>query len=497
MALWDIEGCTKIPYSDLKIGAEVGSGAFGTVYKAKWISRAETVAVKVLHAHKFSDEVLAQFTAELRVMQQLRSAYIITLLGVCFEPERLCLITEFAEQRSLFDVLHSDKPLPWKLRARLAAEAARGINHLHQLNILHRDIKSLNILVNADDHAKVADFGLAKAKLESKTTTSLSKHKTVGSIRWAAPEILRLGRHDAACDVFSFGIVLFELCTRELPYPDASDDTICAAVKAGERMKIPDNVPPDFQELITACWSADAAARPNMIAIVLRLDDILARLQQADAPKAIPVASTPAVEYPWTLSASLRDTCSWKEEGGVRLAELDCSVPAQRAQFDALKDQCRDVSVTRVLVVDNPALEARFNAQLLVLQRLCAESAFRPSDVALHQRDLQRELAAWLKPLPGICGFGAAFTGTTESIARKICHAGMVNIKVKDAGSVDMLCCCLHHSLLQDILAPVCISPLKLDMPRDTPLKYTTNRATSEANGPLCFAGQLSAVPTS
>lgn len=123
-------------------------------------------------------------------------------------------MTELAKRGSLYTVLHSDTPLTQELRNRLALESARGLLHLHESGFVHRDIKSPNVLVTEDWHAKLADFGLAKARTETKTTT---KSSTATSLRWSAPEVLSLKpQFSTASDVFSFGVLLFELATRQV-----------------------------------------------------------------------------------------------------------------------------------------------------------------------------------------------------------------------------------------------------------------------------------------
>lgn len=179
----------------------------------------------MLHAGVLSEDALAEFKHEVAVMQvcvrlfavcssccfvqRLRSSYFLSILGACFEQGRYCLVTELAKRGSLFSVLHSKAPLSQELRNRLALESARGLLHLHEAGFTHRDIKSGNVLVSEDWHAKLADFGLTKAKDETKTTTKSSQSHAI-SLRWTAPELLTLRPNFTnASDVFAFGIVLW------------------------------------------------------------------------------------------------------------------------------------------------------------------------------------------------------------------------------------------------------------------------------------------------
>ena len=121
---------------------------------------------------------------------------------------------ELCGQGSLLQILQSDIPLSIELRLRIAIECARGLSLLHSLGILHRDIKSPNILITHDFHGKLGDFGMAQARTETKTIT---KSTEATSLRWTAPEMFGIEPHfTAACDVFSFGVLLYELAVRKV-----------------------------------------------------------------------------------------------------------------------------------------------------------------------------------------------------------------------------------------------------------------------------------------
>ena len=122
----------------------LGEGAFGQVYLGDWISRRDRVAVKKLHAKAFTDKVREAFLQEAALMQSIKSPYVLGLLGVVMdEREGMALVLEYCENKSLFDVLHSQQELPWRVRLRIAEEAAKGLLYLHKMSpqILHRDLK--------------------------------------------------------------------------------------------------------------------------------------------------------------------------------------------------------------------------------------------------------------------------------------------------------------------------------------------------------------------
>ena len=226
-------------YSDVTIIKKIGGGSFGKVFHGTWqgvdvaikefalsaggvSGSLETVSNPTLHP--LSPSSLAKVKQECEFLASIRHPNIIYFLGVCLQP--LCAMTELCEQGSLFDVLRKAKrdptlarELTWSKRLQMACGPAAGMMHLHGRSppILHRDIKSVNFLVAADDKVKVADFGLSQI-IEEENSSS-SAESSMGSInaRWAAPEVLRGGECTMKSDVYSFGVVLWEIMTWELP----------------------------------------------------------------------------------------------------------------------------------------------------------------------------------------------------------------------------------------------------------------------------------------
>ena len=218
--------------SDLQLGEELGGGSFGRVFAARW--RGTAVAVKVFtpeggsaaEAAAFTAVLLPKIRAEAALLAALRHPNVVAFYGVleggAAEPP--CVVTELCARGSLLDVLRGGKAgaaaaaeLTWRRRLGLALDAAAGMLHLHEQAppVLHRDLKSPNLLVTADWRCKVADLGLSKLLDDAAATTTAGG---AGNPRWTAPEVLQGGRASVAADVFAFGIVLWELLTWELPW---------------------------------------------------------------------------------------------------------------------------------------------------------------------------------------------------------------------------------------------------------------------------------------
>lgn len=205
-------------------------------------------------------------------------------------------MTEFAELGNLQEFIARDDLIEWswELKLRLITEIALGVLLLHDHKIVHRDLKSPNILITNGFHAKLSDFGLARVKSDTHTVTKDSK---AISVAWTAPELLKLGgRSSFASDVFAFGVIVFEIVSRQVtvpclvcfvyrlmcvcialqspPYGDVTDDVIKEEVRKGERLPIPDEVPKAYAELIKSCWHPLPSARPLMADVVASLKKI-------------------------------------------------------------------------------------------------------------------------------------------------------------------------------------------------------------------------------
>jgi len=258
----------QISDKDLQLHEQIGSGAFGIVYKATWLSTHYTVAVKKLHLTHLTDDFGRVFLQELSLLHNLRGPHIISFLGACMEPGKYALVMEYMSLGSLYKILHVDKlQLTWTERLSIALQAAEGVNYLHQLPvpILHRDIKSLNFLLERtyEGYAlKVCDFGVARTRNETTRLTNLNLTVAI-TLPWTAPEILQLKSHTEKSDIYGLGIVYWELATCKIPYDGHTDGVIRQFVLAGERLDIPENTPLNFCMVIKTCWAHDPGDRPD------------------------------------------------------------------------------------------------------------------------------------------------------------------------------------------------------------------------------------------
>ena len=258
----------EIDYGEISMQEQIGNGAFAIVHRGTY--RGVEVAVKRLKLNQVNERAVTDFHTELAVMKSLRHPNIVQAKGACVEP--VCLVTEFCSNGSLFDVLHNrDIELSWRLKLKLAYDAARGMNflHTHSPIIIHRDLKSLNLIIDGDWNLKVSDFGLSRFKVPTMMTGQC------GTYQWMAPEVVGGHRYTESADVYSFGINLWEIYTRRIPHANLSPIQAAVAVmKKGLRPELPVDTPPDYAQLVRDCWAQNPLLRPSFGSILVRLGKI-------------------------------------------------------------------------------------------------------------------------------------------------------------------------------------------------------------------------------
>ncbi|KAI9084753.1 hypothetical protein K1719_033159 [Acacia pycnantha] len=293
----DVGEC-EMPWEDLVLGERIGLGSYGEVYHADW--NGTEVAVKKFLDQDFSGAALAEFKREVRIMRRLRHPNVVLFMGAVTRPPNLSIITEFLPRGSLYRILHRPNgQIDEKRRIKMALDVARGMNCLHTSTptIVHRDLKSPNLLVDNNWNVKVCDFGLSRLK----HNTFLSSKSTAGTPEWMAPEVLRNEPSNEKCDVYSFGVILWELATLKLPWSGMNPMQVVGAVGfQNRRLDIPKEVDPLVARIIWECWQQDPNSRPSFaqLAVALKPLQRLAIPSHQDQPASpltqeISVNSTP------------------------------------------------------------------------------------------------------------------------------------------------------------------------------------------------------------
>ncbi|XP_076902246.1 serine/threonine-protein kinase CTR1-like [Bidens hawaiensis] len=257
-----------IPWSDLELKEKIGAGSFGVVHRADW--NGSDVAVKILLEQDFHPERLNEFLQEVAIMRRLRHPNIVLFMGAVTQPPNLSIVTEYLSRGSLYRLLHKSgakETLDERRRLSMAYDVAKGMNYLHRRNppIVHRDLKSPNLLVDRKYTVKVCDFGLSRLK----ANTFLSSKTAAGTPEWMAPEVLRDEPSNEKSDVYSFGVILWELATLQQPWGNLNPAQVVAAVGFKcKRLEIPPDVNPQIAALIEACWANEPWKRPSFSAIM-------------------------------------------------------------------------------------------------------------------------------------------------------------------------------------------------------------------------------------
>ncbi|WOL18901.1 serine/threonine-protein kinase STY46 [Canna indica] len=269
----------EIDFKLLQFGNKVASGSYGHLYRGTYCS--QDVAIKVLKPESVDVDIQREFAQEVFIMRKVRHKNVVQFIGACTKAHSLCIVTEYMSGGSVYDFLHKQKGV-FKLPAllRVAIDVSKGMNYLHQNNIIHRDLKAANILMDENEASnfricclivvKVADFGVARVKADSGVMTA-----ETGTYRWMAPEVIEHKPYDHKADVFSFGIVLWELLTAKIPYEYLTPlQAAVGVVQKGLRPTIPKNTHPKLAELLEKCWQQDPASRPNFSEILETLQHI-------------------------------------------------------------------------------------------------------------------------------------------------------------------------------------------------------------------------------
>jgi len=291
VCLDNISDCEVVRREDLEIGEEPEAvGGYAEVYKGRW--KGMDVAVKqftksfVQRSPEESTTTFTNFRREVAFMGMLRHKNIVSLKAVIVD-ERIGVVMEWCDYGSLYDGIHeADTPLSWPARVHLARDVARGMRYLHENSLLHRDLKSPNVLLATRNTpqriqyadgliAKIADFGLSTKTMFSGKV----QRKQVDNPIWTAPEILSSKSYSDKVDVYSFGVILWELLTETQFFSDKSFfNQIEKAVIAGQRPTIPPlppgEAPKSMSVLMQNCWNQEPSCRPSFVDVCLSLSNM-------------------------------------------------------------------------------------------------------------------------------------------------------------------------------------------------------------------------------
>ncbi|URE07070.1 STYKc [Musa troglodytarum] len=257
----------NIDFSELTVGTRVGIGFFGEVFRGIW--NGTDVAIKVFLEQDLTTENMEDFCNEIYILSRLRHPNVILFLGACMKPPHLSMVTEYMEMGSLYYLMHMSgqkKKLSWRKRLKMLRDICRGLMCMHRMKIVHRDLKSANCLVDKHWTVKICDFGLSQVMIDG----PLRDNSSAGTPEWMAPELIRNEPFTEKCDIFSLGVIIWELCTLNRPWEGIpSVQVIYSVANEGTRLEIPEG---PLGKLISDCW-AEPHERPSCQEILARLLD--------------------------------------------------------------------------------------------------------------------------------------------------------------------------------------------------------------------------------
>lgn len=249
----------ELPKEEFTLKEQLGSGYFAEVYRGLWKGRIN-VAIKIIK----NDSELnhAEFHREVEILKGLRHRHLISLFAICTASAPYYIITELMEKGSLLNFLRGPEGAGLDLTSLvdMATQVADGMSYLEEQKSIHRDLAARNVLVGENYVCKVADFGLARIVKEPFYITADTKIP----YKWCAPEAISHGKFSIKSDVWSFGILLYEIVTHgAMPYPAHSNQEVYRQVSRGYRMPAPPNCPNLLYDIMMQCWSNDPEERPN------------------------------------------------------------------------------------------------------------------------------------------------------------------------------------------------------------------------------------------
>eukprot|EP00026_Physarum_polycephalum_P000524 Phypoly_transcript_00525.p1 GENE.Phypoly_transcript_00525~~Phypoly_transcript_00525.p1 ORF type:complete len:758 (+),score=90.30 Phypoly_transcript_00525:142-2415(+) len=260
----------EIKPEDLKFGEMVAQGTSGKVSVADWGPR--EVAVKV-----FVELQPELFMQELTMISLVRHPKLVEAIGGYFDQNTAYIVTELLDMNLLQVLQHRSINLQFNAKLKIAIDVAEAMEFLHSRNVVHRDLKSVNVLINRYTMvAKVCDFGLSRVIDCTSTLTG-----NIGTVGWIAPEIFQNKQYTEKCDVYSYGIILYELITQLLPFKDIPSFKIPTMVVKGTRPTIPAEIlavtPKDYLDLMKACWHSSSSKRPSFSVILAKLQALVVK----------------------------------------------------------------------------------------------------------------------------------------------------------------------------------------------------------------------------
>ncbi|OON22043.1 protein tyrosine kinase [Opisthorchis viverrini] len=278
---WDI------PMESLVIGDEIGRGTFGTVYRAKWHGEVAVKRIDIDPEEVDAAARLESFKREVALLHKTRHENLVLFMGACMKPPNLAIVTQLSQGETLYDELHHrGSSMAINRIINIATQVAKGMGYLHRKGIVHRDLKTRNIFVEANARVVIGDFGVFNSmQLYKKARWGNYLNVPPFWLCYVAPEVIQSLNLNCtsstvyaelpmtfSSDVFAFGTVWYELLAKEYPFRGYPAETIVYLCARGIKQNLRIPGPKDFKEILVQCWAHDPSRRPEFTTLVKLLD---------------------------------------------------------------------------------------------------------------------------------------------------------------------------------------------------------------------------------
>ncbi|XP_044263147.1 tyrosine-protein kinase Fer isoform X1 [Tribolium madens] len=244
---------------DVVLLDKIGRGNFGDVYRAQLKNSNDVVAVKTCRV-TLPEDHKKKFLQEGRILKQYDHPNIVKLIGICVQKQPIMIVMELVPGGSLLTFLRKKTALTDAQLMKMCLDAAAGMRYLESKNCIHRDLAARNCLVGYNNVVKISDFGMSREEEEYIVSDGMKQIP----IKWTAPEALNFGKYTSLCDVWSYGILCWEIFSHGgTPYSGMSNSKAREKIDSGYRMPAPDNTPDEMYRLMLRCWEYKPENRPN------------------------------------------------------------------------------------------------------------------------------------------------------------------------------------------------------------------------------------------
>ncbi|XP_060801960.1 tyrosine-protein kinase Fer isoform X3 [Amyelois transitella] len=259
---------------DVQLLDKIGRGNFGDVYKARLKTTGQEVAVKTCRM-ALPEEQKRTFLQEGRILKQYQHPNIVRLIGIAVQKQPIMIVMELVPGGSLLTFLRTRAAnLPSRSLLAMCRDAAAGMRYLESKNCIHRDLAARNCLVGEDNIVKISDFGMSREEEEYIVSGGMKQIP----IKWTAPEALNFGKYTSLCDVWSYGVLMWEIFSKgDTPYAGMSNSRAREKIDEGYRMPAPEGCSEEVYALMLRCWVYEPEKRPHFHQIYTLIDNIYNR----------------------------------------------------------------------------------------------------------------------------------------------------------------------------------------------------------------------------